>query len=117
MQMWERMLELIGVKAAPVEDEKAVYQRRMRQALSRIRLAELQIQEATSLEELDIARSELQSGFAEVQQLVRSAKRDRGIALRTIAENEEIHRNLRQTMQRGSGGQHGAKRRKTGTNR
>ncbi|MGE5674772.1 MAG: hypothetical protein ACM3XM_13025 [Mycobacterium leprae] len=76
-------------------DQQTDYKRLMQEALDRIRTAELSMQEATSLEELDIARSMLLGGMAEVQQVVRQAKRDRGIALRPIAQVEEFHRNLR----------------------
>lgn len=74
----------------------------MQDALRRVRTAELQLQEATSLEELDIARAALQSCHAELQQLIRTVKRDRGITLRPIAETEEMHRNLRDFLNRRS---------------
>lgn len=74
------------------------YRELMENALKRVRMAELQIQEATSLEELDLGRAAMQSGWAEVQQLVRTAKRERGIAVLPISETEEKHHRMRDFM-------------------
>jgi len=97
VQVFRRALGALGFQkeTQDVQSERPDYQQRMKDALSRIRMAELQIQEATSLEELDLGRSTLLAGWAEVQQLVRTAKRERGITLRPISETEELHRNMR----------------------
>ncbi len=99
MQVFSRALSLIGFKASqgPVEI-RPNYQALMEDALRRVRVAELQIKEATAVEDLDIGRSALLAAWAEVQQLIRTAKRDRGISLRPVAETEEMHRKLRDYM-------------------
>jgi hypothetical protein len=61
-------------------------------------LGELHLREATTLEELDIGRSVLLSARAELQQLIRTAKRERGIALRPIAETEQTYQNMLKQM-------------------
>jgi hypothetical protein len=94
MQWVRRALSVLRFHAVP-EARGPSAQERMRELLHRIRTAERQIQEATSLEELDIGRATLIAAHAEMQQLIRIAKRERGIALRPIAETEELHRNLR----------------------
>lgn len=66
----------------------------MQQALGRVRMAEVQISEASSLEELDLGRTALQQAYAEVQHVVRAAKRDLGIPLRTIDECTSMHQRL-----------------------
>lgn len=118
MQMIRRALTLLRfVKAPPAENHSPNYQQLMRATLQRMRLAEIQLQEATSLEELDIARSAMQSCMAEVQQLIRSAKRDRGITVRPIAETEEMHRTMRDVMHNRAEGERPTPRRRTGTSR
>jgi len=123
MQVLRRALGALGftnhTASDPVRD-KPDYQILMHEALRRIRMAELQIQEATSLEELDLGRSALLSGWAEVQQLVRTAKREKGISVRPIAEIEERHRNMRDFLNHrvtDSGSHGGSMRRRTGTTR
>lgn len=113
MQMLYRALDLIGFKTSqgPLE-VRPNYQLLMEDALRRVRLAELQIREATTLEDLDIGRSSLLAAWAEVQQMVRSAKRERGITLRPVSETEEMHRKLRDFMNHRS---ESAVRRRTGT--
>jgi hypothetical protein len=103
MQVWRRALGFLGFqrKEQPVAVEMGVYEA-LQKALWRIRLADLRLQEATTLEELDVARSERQSAWAEVQQIIRSAKRARGIAVRPIAETEELYRNMREHLNRGA---------------
>jgi polyribonucleotide nucleotidyltransferase len=110
-----RALGALGIKPTQEENNSKLdyYQEMMRQALSRIRMAELQIQEATSLEELDIGRSAMQAGWAEVQQLVRTAKRDRGLTVRPIAETEELHRNMRDYLNHRIEGDRSPARRRT----
>jgi hypothetical protein len=97
MQVFRRALGVLGFakETQEVPQDRPDYQEMMRDALTRIRMAELQIKEATSLEELDLGRSALLSGWAEVQQLVHTAKRDRGIPVRPISDTEELHRNMR----------------------
>lgn len=100
MHLVKRALKILGFDAAQEDDPKARpdYFEYMRGALNRIRMAELQIHEATTLEDLDIGRSALLAAQAEVQQLVRSAKRERGITVRPISETEELHRNMRDLL-------------------
>jgi hypothetical protein len=113
MQVLRRAMTMLGLGGVPEDGRKSDYQVLMRAALSRIRMAELQLREATSLEELDIARSSILSGQAEIQQLVRTAKRERGISVRPISETEETYK----TMLRNMGYQldEHRTRRKTGT--
>jgi hypothetical protein len=117
MHLFDRALRALGIGPKSSEQETLTrkYQQIMSDILRRMRLAELQLQEATSLEELDIARSALLAGMAEVQQLIRTAKRDRGIAVRPIAETEELHRNLRVFMNKTTAGELAPTQRKTGT--
>lgn len=118
VQVLRRALGALGFKAAEVQSgHNPEYHDMMREALRRIRMAELQIQEATSLEELDLGRSSLMAGWAEVQQLVRTAKRDRGISLRPISETEELHRNMRDFLNHRVEGERNNPRRRTGTAR
>jgi len=105
MFLWSRVLDVLHPRGqrGPVElypDHHAL----MLEALSRVRVAELLIREATNPEELDVGRSSLQAGWAEVQQVVRTAKRDRGLPLRPVSETEELHRKLKDFMNhRGEG--------------
>jgi hypothetical protein len=118
MQILRRTLGVLGFRVTSQEEPKehtSDYAILMRDALKRVRLAELQIQEATTLEELDVGRSEMLAGWAEVQQLVRQAKRERGIAVRPISETEELHRQLRDVLAHRDAS--GVLRRKTGTGR
>ena len=71
------------------------YEEMMTEALRRVRLSELQIRESRSVEELDIGRSTLQAAWADVQSIVRTAKRDRGIPLRSVEETEGLFRQMR----------------------
>ncbi|HEY8346741.1 MAG TPA: hypothetical protein VIL07_05610 [Symbiobacteriaceae bacterium] len=95
METFSRSLDWVAALFTWRREKRPSEQDLMQQTLQRIRTAELQMQQATSLEELDIARTALQSAQAELQQLIRAAKRERGITLRPIAETEELHRNLR----------------------
>lgn len=113
MQMILRALDLLGLGGNKGSLELSPnYRLLMEDALRRVRLAELQIREATTVEDLDIGRSGLIAAWAEVQQLVRTAKRERGIPLRPVAETEELHRRMRDFMHNRS---EGASRRRTGT--
>lgn len=76
------------------------YQAMMRAALEQMKTAERMVKEADTLEQLEIARAALQQAQAEVQRVIRMAKRDQGIALRPIAENEALHKQLREYMRR-----------------
>lgn len=113
MPLLNRALQLIGFR--PTETKVNLdpnYRRLMDDALARVRLCELQIQEATTLEELDVGRCSLQAAMAEVAHLVRSAKRKWGISLRPIAETEEMHRKLRDFMAKRSDEDHNGGRRR-----
>lgn len=117
MQVLRKAFEVLGFKQPePEGPKKPDYPQLMRGALERIRMAELQIQEAVTLEDLDVGRSELLAAQAEVQQLVRGAKRERGIAVRPIAQNEEEYHKLVDFMNN-RGGPDRQPRRKTGTAR
>lgn len=85
----------VGVRSKLAEP---TYREQMQAALAKLRVAEMQLAAATSLEELDLGRSALQQAYAEVQHLVRSAKREQGVPLRTINECEEMHRNLVESL-------------------
>lgn len=115
METIGRSFEQWVVRLARGKERRPSDQELMQDVLRRIRTAEVQIQEATSLEELDIARTTLQSAQAELQQLVRKVKRDRGITLRPIAETEELHRNLRDYLNHRSDTLRLPKRKRTGT--
>lgn len=74
------------------------YVARMRDALEKVRTAELQIAQAGTLEELDLGRSALQQARAEVQHIIRAAKREQGLPLRTISDCEDLHRQLQERL-------------------
>lgn len=115
MQLLSRALDLIGWKGAPESVElHPNYNALMQSALHRVRLAELQIKEATTIEDLDVGRSGLHAAWAEVQQLIRTAKRDRGIPVRSVAETEEMHRRMRDFMNHRT---EGAMRKRSGPSR
>lgn len=80
-------------QAAPARRLSPHYER-MQAALARLRNAELQIAQATTIEDLDIGRTALAQATAEVQHVIRMAKRERGIPLRSTEETEAIHRAL-----------------------
>lgn len=88
MGVWQRLKQWM----APREKRNPlleIYEAQLDEALERLRLAERLIQEAGTLEDLDIGRTSFQSAKAEVSQLIRLAKKERGIALRPISEVEE----------------------------
>ncbi len=105
MLMWSRALDVLRTRGQRAPGELYPnYSALMQEVLGRVRMAELQIHEALSPEELDVGRSSLMAGWAEVQQLIRTAKRERGLPLRPVAETEELHRKLRDFMNhRGEG--------------
>ena len=115
MKVIRHALAKFGFGPTESQQYRPNYQQLMREALQRVRNAEICIQEARSLEELDTSRSAMAAAWAEVQQVVRLAKRDQGIALRPIAETEELHRNLRDLLNHRTG-EH-PRNRKTGTHR
>jgi hypothetical protein len=97
MGLWQRMKGWFGPKEKrnPLLE---IYEAQMDEALERLRLAERLIQEAGTLEDLDIGRTILQSAQAEVSQLIRLAKQERGIAVRPIEEIEERYNQLLHQM-------------------
>lgn len=97
MQVLHKALGLLGIRSGKGNQEPD-YQGMMRQALDRISGARRMLQEAGTLEQLDLARSDLQVAQAQIQHLLRQAKRERGITLRTVAETEEIYRQMRAYM-------------------
>lgn len=88
MGIWQRLMQLFGAREErnPLLE---VYEAQMDEALERLRLSERLIQEASTLEDLDIGRTIFRSAQAEVSQLIRLAKKERGIPLRPISEIEE----------------------------
>lgn len=88
MGVWQRLKRWMAPKEQrnPLLD---IYESQMDEALERLRLAERLMKEAGTLEDLDIGRTIFQSAQAEVSQLIRLAKKERGIALRPISEVEE----------------------------
>jgi hypothetical protein len=116
VQVLRRAIGMLGFGYAPDNAKQLDYQALMREALRRIHLGELQLREATSLEELDIGRSVVLSARAEIQQLIRTAKRERGIAVRPIAETEQTYQNMLKQMGYRVDGPRPARRR-TGTGR
>lgn len=95
-----RMVGWITMRIGAQPAKEPDYYVRMRAALDHIRMAELQLAQATSLEEFDLGRSALQQAHAEVQHIVRQAKRDLGLPLRPIQECEEMHRQMVESMYR-----------------
>jgi hypothetical protein len=88
MGVWQRLTAWMK----PREERNPlleIYEAQMDEALERLRLAERLMREAGTLEDLDIGRTIFQSAQAEVSQLIRLAKKERGIALRPVAEVEE----------------------------
>lgn len=98
MQIVRQLLAAVGMGQPLPVDDTPDYTQMMNSALERMRLAEIQICEAGSLEELDCGRANLQSAQAEMVQLIRTAKKQRGMSLRPISECEEMHRRLVEHM-------------------
>lgn len=111
VQGLQRALALLGIRSERDRLEQPDYAQLLREALDRVRTAELLMREATTFEQLDVARSALSSAQAELQQLIRSAKREQGIALRPVMENEEMHRQMQDYMGRAVGDRTGMRRR------
>lgn len=70
------------------------YQAQMDEALRRVNIARLQIAEATTIDELDIGKATLQAAFAEVSRIVRLAKKEVGVPLRSVQEAEEQYQKM-----------------------
>lgn len=96
------ILERLGVRRSRVDRED--HQTQVQEAIGRLRLAELELQQATSLEALDLARARIVAAQYELQQLIRAAKRERGITLRPIAEVEANYLRMLQLLFRRSEG-------------
>lgn len=113
MQVIQRALALIGLGTSEAERRRSEFPRMMREALHRLEMAQHMLREAHSLEQLDLARSSFMQAQAEVQQVIRLAKRERGIALRPVSETEEMYRRMRDHMNPALTDR--AQRRRTGT--
>jgi hypothetical protein len=96
VKVLEKAFSFIRLRSGGVDREATNHQEMMRQALDRVATAQLMLREATTLEQLDMARTDLASAHAGLQQVIRQAKRDRGIALRSIPETEAIFRQMRE---------------------
>lgn len=97
MGVWQRLKRWM----APREQRNPlleIYEAQLDEALERLRLSERLMREAGTLEDLDIGRTIFQSAQAEVSQLIRLAKQERGIALRPISEVEERFNQLLHQM-------------------
>lgn len=114
MQVIQRALALIGLGQSEAERRRSEFPRMMREALHRLEMAQHMLREAHSLEQLDLARSTFMHAQAEVQQVIRLAKRERGIALRPVSETEELYRRMRDHM-KASLTDRAHQRRRTGT--
>ena len=89
----------------PVSDSEVgrateTYADRMLTAVGKVRTAELQVGQATTLDELDLGRCALQQAHAEIQHLIRSAKRELGIPVRDIGESEAMYLRLMRKLNR-----------------
>ncbi len=99
----QRALGLLRFRAPEPAVREPDHHALMKAALARVETAHQMLREARTLEELDVARSALQQAQAEVQHVIRTAKRERGVALRPIAETEQVYRALRERLKgRGS---------------
>lgn len=99
--MLQRALALLRFKAPETPPRAPDHYALMKAALSRVETARQMMREARTLEELDLARSALQQAQAEVQHVIRTAKRERGVALRPIAETEKVYRTLWERLKGG----------------
>lgn len=97
MGVWQRLKQWMGPKQKR-NPLLAIYEAQLDEALERLRLAERLMQEASTLEDLDIGRTSFQSAQAEVSQLIRLAKKECGIALRPISEVEAKYDQLLHRM-------------------
>lgn len=92
VSVWRSIGRLLGFKAAiagPSESEE-----RWQVALERYRWADAQVREASSPEELELAHQAWLTAQADLQWLVRLAKRDHGLALRPVSETHRIYQAL-----------------------
>jgi hypothetical protein len=99
----QKALELLGFRVPVKECREPDHHSLMQSALQRVEIARQMMREARTLEELDLARSALQQAQAEVQHVIRLAKRDRGIALKPIAETEQAYQRLWDRLKGGYG--------------
>lgn len=90
----QKALRILGFRAPKREYREPDHHALMKSALLRVENARLMFREARTLEELDLARSALQQAQAEVQHVIRLAKRERGITLQSVAETEQAYRRL-----------------------
>lgn len=74
--------------------ELAALREQLERLTEQMELARRMLREAETVEELDLARSELQRAQAELQFLIRSAKAARGRPLLPVAVTEEIYQRL-----------------------
>lgn len=83
---------LLGFKDPdPVPSEA---ERRWTTALERYRWAEAQVREAATPEELELAHQAWLAAQADLQWLIRLAKRDRGDDLRPVSETHRVYQAL-----------------------
>lgn len=102
----QKALGFLGFRVSPLTRPLPDYRSLMQSSLDRVDSARQMLREARTLEELDMARSSLQQAQAEVQHLIRAAKRDQGLTLRPIAETEQLYRRLWDRIQSGSATRH-----------
>lgn len=92
MSVFRAIGRLFGFKdPEPVPSEA---ERRWRAALERYRWAEVQLREAATPEELELAHQAWLAAQADLQWLVRLAKRDQGQALRPVSETHRVYQAL-----------------------
>lgn len=80
-------------------------------ALQRYRWATAQVREASSPEELEVAHKAWQAAQADLQWLIRLAKRDQGIPLRSVSETHRAYQGLLHRLRRAEGAATPARRR------
>ena len=106
--MLQRALGLLRLRSQEPAAREPDHHALMKAALARVETAHQMLREARTLEELDLARSALQQAQAEVQHVIRTAKRERGVALRPIAETEKVYLTLWERLKGGHGRSAGA---------
>ena len=92
MSVFRAIARLFGFKdPEPVPTEA---ERRWRAALERYRWAEAQVREAATPEELELAHQAWLAAQADLQWLIRLAKRDQGQSLRPVSETHRVYQAL-----------------------
>ncbi|MFZ5825405.1 MAG: hypothetical protein ACOY94_13980 [Bacillota bacterium] len=92
MSVFRAIGRLFGFKdPEPVPTEA---ERRWRGALERYRWAEAQVREAATPEELELAHQAWLAAQADLQWLIRLAKRDQGQTLRPVSETHRVYQAL-----------------------